>query len=73
MSINQKISQSLKIYWQGAIERKAQLSDIMSGESNPAKLLAVRGKISESKRGKRFKHLYPLSLKQKMHLLSSIL
>jgi len=69
MNSNQRRSQSLKIYWQNAVARRAQLSNKFRGESNPAKLLTTKKKISKSKRGKHFKHIHPLSEKQRLHLL----
>jgi len=68
MDTNQKISQSLKVYWQSAMERREQLSNKMKGGANPAKLIIIRKKISQSKIGKHFKHQHPISLKQKTHL-----
>lgn len=69
MNINQKRSTALKIYWQNAVERKIQMSKIMKEGNNPAKSIAARKKISESKQGKHFKRNNLLSEKQKSHLL----
>lgn len=69
MDSNQKKSESLKRYWENAKERKEELAVRLRGKNNPAKRLDVRKKISESKRGKRYKHIHPLSEKQRIHLL----
>jgi len=61
-------SESLRAYWQTAVERRSQLSEKMKGENNLAKSIIVRRKISQSKIGKHFKHKYPISPKQEIHL-----
>jgi hypothetical protein len=46
MNASQKRSQSLKIYWRSAVERRNKMSIGMKGENNPAKLPAVRIKAA---------------------------